>query len=277
MSSKLSRAVRGVLNPVLGLVGMRLESARKLRLRHAGLPVRDPETTLSGGLERLRARGLEVRTLIDVGAAVGSWSRAYAQVVGRPEHFLLVEAQPVHREALARFEAEVPGAHVVHAAAGPEVGETWFEASEPLGGAARAERGAAGTWIRVPLTTLDREVAARGLPGPYLVKLDTHGYEAPILAGARATLASTVALVVECYNFDISETAQRFPAFCQSMERLGFRCVDAWDLMYRPRDHALWQLDLLFVRADRPEFTAPGANQWEAPVPRAAPTAKPAP
>ena len=97
------------------------------------------------------------------------------------------------------------------------------------------------------------------------MKLDTHGFEMPILAGARAVLASTAALVIECYNFDICATAQRFPTFCRSMEDLGFRCVDAWDLMYRPRDLALWQMDLLFVRADRRSSLRPDAICYEVP------------
>jgi hypothetical protein len=36
--------------------------------------------------------------------------------------------------------------------------------------------------------------------------------------------------------------------------------------MYRPRDLAFWQLDLLFVRADRPEFTGPHAIRYEVPA-----------
>jgi FkbM family methyltransferase len=268
MSSKLSRAVRAVLNPVLGVLGMRLMSARKVRELEAAVASPTPleeQPVLLGGLRRLRERGLGARTVIDVGAATGDWTRWYAGALGRPEHLLLVEAQPVHRAALEAFGREFPGAHVVHAAAGPEVGETWFDASIPLGGAAAAERVGDGTWIRVPVTTLDHEVTSRRLPGPYLVKLDTHGYEMPILAGARGVLAETVGLVVECYNFDLSSTTQRFPEFCRSMEALGFRCVDAWDLMFRPRDRALWQLDLFFVRADRPEFTAPGATRYDPP------------
>jgi FkbM family methyltransferase len=273
--SRFSRAVRGALNPLFGLVGLHVESAREFRQRVKDDPGPALRPSLRSGLERLRARGLGVRTLIDVGAAVGKWSRLYAKVLGRPEHLVLVEANSVHREGLERFVADFPGAHVVHAAAGPEVGETWFETSIPLGGGARRERGETGRWVKVPATTLDREVAARGLPGPYLLKLDTHGFEEPILAGAREVLAATAALVVECYNFDVAETAQRFPEFCRTMEARGFRCVDAWDLMYRPRDGALWQLDLLFVRADRPEFTASGARTFEDPPAPGAASAPP--
>ena len=39
------------------------------------------------------------------------------------------------------------------------------------------------------------------LPGPYLIKLDTHGYEVPILCGATETLRNTNLLVIETYNF----------------------------------------------------------------------------
>jgi FkbM family methyltransferase len=267
--SRFSRAVRGALNPLFHLVGLHLESAREVRERLRDQPPADMLPTLRSGLERLHARGLRARTLVDVGAAVGKWSRLYARVLGRPEHLLLIEANGVHRPGLDAFVADFPGTHVVHAAAGPAAGETWFVTSTPLGGAARTRRGDTGTWEKVPVTTLDHEVATRELPGPYVLKLDTHGFEVPILAGARTVLASTVALVIECYNFDIADTAQRFPELCQTMEGLGFRCADAWDLMYRPRDRALWQLDLLFLRADRPEFTAPGATTFEDPAPAA--------
>jgi hypothetical protein len=36
-------------------------------------------------------------------------------------------------------------------------------------------------------TTIDHEFGAYGLPGPYLIKLDMHGYEAPIRYGATET------------------------------------------------------------------------------------------
>lgn len=40
----------------------------------------------------------------------------------------------------------------------------------------------------VPATTIDLEVAERGLQAPFVIKLDTHGFELPILNGARGTL-----------------------------------------------------------------------------------------
>ena len=49
-------------------------------------------------------------------------------------------------------------------------------------------------------TTIDHEIGASSLPGPYMIKLDTHGYEVPILCGATETLRNTNLLVIETYN-----------------------------------------------------------------------------
>jgi hypothetical protein len=38
------------------------------------------------------------------------------------------------------------------------------------------------------VTTVDIEVAQRALLGPYLIKLDAHGFEVPILIGAQEAL-----------------------------------------------------------------------------------------
>ena len=38
-------------------------------------------------------------------------------------------------------------------------------------------------------TTIDHEIGAYGLPDPYLIKLDTHGCEVPMLCGATETLS----------------------------------------------------------------------------------------
>ena len=92
------------------------------------------------------------------------------------------------------------------------------------------------------------------MPPPFLIKLDTHGYELPILAGAARTLQQTEVLIVEVYNFPGSAPAVSFYEFCRLMAEKGFRCIDLLDPLYRPRDEALWQMDLVFLRESRPEF-----------------------
>jgi hypothetical protein len=102
----------------------------------------------------------------------------------------------------------------------------------------------------VPVDTIDAVVARAALPGPYGVKLDTHGFELPVLLGAERTLAQTRLLVIEAYNFRLGPDAPRFHELCAWLEARGFRCCDLADPLRRPSDGAFWQVDLAFARAD---------------------------
>ena len=100
------------------------------------------------------------------------------------------------------------------------------------------------------MTSIDAEVARRSLAGPFLIKLDTHGFEREILEGAAKTLEGTAAVIVEAYNFELRPGVMRFHELCAFMESRGFRTVDLADPMRRPRDDILWQMDLVFAAAD---------------------------
>jgi FkbM family methyltransferase len=191
-----------------------------------------------------RAGGTPVGSVIDVGASNGSWSRM-ARRTWPDARFLLIEAQPVHEAAL-----RASGFDFVLAAAGDKPGQIHFDAADPWGGVASyGHTGKAD--ITVPMTTIDAEVAQRTLPPPYLVKLDTHGFEREILAGAEHTLDGASLLVIEAYNFELKPGALRFHELVAFLEQRGFRCVDLADPMHRPKDGALWQLDLVFCRIER--------------------------
>jgi FkbM family methyltransferase len=228
--------------------------------RIARTAVADGQPTFASALRRLAARGTQFCTVIDVGASDGHWSRKLAAALPGQKNFVMIEAQTLHRDGLTRFQADFANTRTVLAAAGSQQGEIYFEANDPWGGvAAERPNNQTGNWIRVPMTTIDREVEASGFPGPYLIKLDTHGYEVPILDGAKQTLAKTEVLVIECYNLKIAASARRFPEFCLHLENLGFRCIDLFDPFYRPSDGTLWQMDLIFMRGDRPEFNPVGS------------------
>jgi len=108
--------------------------------------------------------------------------------------------------------------------------------------------------VTLPMTTIDLQVQRQQLKGPFLIKLDTHGFEVPILRGAQATLLQTEVLILECYNFKVCPERLVFYEVCSFVERYGFRCIDLFDVGYRPYDNALWQTDTMFVRTERPEF-----------------------
>ena len=208
--------------------------------------------TMERALGRV-ARGPRIRTIIDVGASSGIWFRKARR------HFpgargLLIEAQAgPHRAALEALRAADPLVDFVLAAAGDREGEIHFDASDPFGGAADLHPFDQDDVV-VPMTSIDAEVGRRSLAGPFLIKLDTHGFEAEILDGASTTLTETAIVIVEAYNFELRPGVMRFHELCALMQAKGFRCIDLADPMRRPKDRVLWQMDLVFAPAARPEF-----------------------
>jgi FkbM family methyltransferase len=196
-----------------------------------------------------------VATVIDVGASDGRWSRQALRHF--PEAaYLLIEAQSgPHEGALKVLAAARKKVQYVIAAAGDHEGSTHFDASDPLGGVASAQPTGKADLV-VPMVTVDAEVRRRGLSPPYLLKLDTHGFEPPIFEGAHEVLAATALLVVEAYNFELVPGTLRFHQLCTYLETRGLRCIDVADVMRRPGDRAFWQCDLFFVPKESPEFSS---------------------
>jgi FkbM family methyltransferase len=203
-------------------------------------------------LRRARARGVEIASIIDIGASDGSWTEMCRRVY--PEaRAILLDANDVHRASLERYVASRQGVEHKIAAVGPACCDLWFERTpDPFGGRIHSER-LKPEWEPLPGTTIDHEVATRGMRGPYLVKLDTHGFEVPILEGAQETLKNAQLLVVECYPFKIGDGALMFHEFCAWMWERGFMALDITEPLWRARDGCLWQIDIVFSPRSRPE------------------------
>ena len=203
-------------------------------------------------LDRILARGVTVGTVVDIGASNGMWSESVMPYF--PDaRYLLIEAQQVHEAGLKRFAATHRNTQYVLKAAGEKAGTIYFDDAEAFSGQAVTERSRDGL-IEVPVCSIDEEIAARQLPGPYLLKFDVHGFEMPILRGAEQTLKNTSLLIMECYNFEIAPDSLLFHDMCRHLHDLGFRVADISEPLWRPHDRMLWQMDIFFVRADRPEF-----------------------
>ncbi|WP_250632754.1 FkbM family methyltransferase [Rhodoflexus caldus] len=209
--------------------------------------------SMAEGLKRSRGRNIDIASVIDVGASDGRWSEGC--MVHYPHaRYLLIEAQQAHEEGLRAFKTRYAKADYIIAAAGSQQGEIYFDNSDLWGGLAM-EEATSDNLIKVPVTSIDHEVAQRKLQPPYLIKLDTHGYEVPILEGARETLRHTNLIVMEVYNFQIAKNSLRFWEMCAYMEKLGFLPIDMADFTHRKKDNSFWQMDIFFARSDRPEFS----------------------
>jgi len=213
---------------------------------------------MMAGLQRCRRAGLDFNTIVDVGAAAGTWSMA-ASEVWTTSAFLLFEPLIERKQELEILCGRRNGFQFVNAAAGKMSAEVNFIVTDDLDGSgvASAESRGANTRI-VQVTRLDTEVQTRNLQGPYLVKLDTHGFELPILEGCSAILDQTELFIIECYGFQIADNSLLFWEMCEHMEGLGYRLFDIVDVMNRPVDGAFWQCDAFFLKKSNPIFREGG-------------------
>ena len=208
--------------------------------------------TLKAALQRTTKRNIPIHTVIDVGASNGQWTELVRPYFPTAFYYL-IEANPYYLDALRAYKRRHNNVDFVLAAAGNEIGTISFEGKTHEGGSAYHALLREGDLL-VPMTTIDHEVAVKQLAPPFLLKLDTHGFEVPIFTGADETLKGTNLIVIEVYNFQISDESLKFPEMINYLSLQGFRPVDLCDLSFRPADQAFWQMDLFFIRSDRNEF-----------------------
>jgi FkbM family methyltransferase len=215
-------------------------------------------STMESGISRCISRGLKVNTVIDVGASNGCWSELCMKHLPDAK-YLLVEAQEAHRKDLEKFTSAHKSSEVVIAAAGNRLGKIYFDNGGLFAGLA-SEEPLATNCIEVPVTTIDFEVTQRKLSPPFCIKLDTHGYEVPILEGAKETLKQTNLVIIETYNYKLTKDSLKYYEMNEYMEKLGFSSIEIVDLMRRQKDNSLWQMDTFYIPSVSKEFLS---NSYE--------------
>jgi hypothetical protein len=106
----------------------------------------------------------------------------------------------------------------------------------------------------VDTAMIDTLVEKYQLKPPFLIKLDTHGFEAPTLEGCSAIWKSVNVFAIEAYNFRINENALKFFELCAYMDERGYSTVDMSGIGSRKHDSSLWQMDLYFRPSKSKEF-----------------------
>lgn len=230
--------------PRFGLVGYEF-------LRLAGIDRSTKGTTRF--FQKLARRGFAPRTIVDIGANHGAWSRA-AHGVFKDARFILIEPQEEMRPFLEQFCRQTPRADYYLAGAGAAKGIQPLTIWDDLQGSAflRPEIQALTPYSaarNVPVMTLDGLVARGDFPVPDLIKIDVQGYELAVLRGALGCLGRTEMLIVETSLHHPLGERPPFYKVIEFMEAYGYRIFDFVDLRYRA-DGRLGQVDICFVTAN---------------------------
>lgn len=221
-------------------------------LRPLGVQIYHEGLDMESVIRRLAPRAADIGTVIDIGASTGRWS-AMAMPHLPNARFIGVDPLREREPDLQRLKARNPNFDYVLCAAGEQDSAIIKMAvSGDLDGSTVG--GSDGTVREVPLHSIDAIVDMKKCNGPFVLKFDTHGFEVPILNGASKTLQQTKYIVMEVYNYRHIEGTLLFHEMCTLLDGMGFRCFNVVDLMQRPLDRSLWQMDFFFARKDDEVF-----------------------
>jgi FkbM family methyltransferase len=227
-------------------------------VRKGSIPVSKPQESRQGvnsreltdALTRLKNSGLRPVEIIDVGAAKGDWS-AEAMMYWPESYYTLFEPIKEYEPKIRREVKQNEKAEYVWGVAGATKGSVSFSVSDDMYGSGVYGNQAANTRA-VPVFRLDQTVQTQS--GSILVKLDTHGFEMPILEGAADIWSRIDALIIEVYGFYVSPTAPLFHELSAHLFAKGFRLYDVIEVMRRPTDGAFWQADAIYLPNNHPVF-----------------------
>lgn len=226
-----------IANSILGLMSLKV------------VPQRTPTRNFKAFFRHLRARGVDFRTVIDVGVAFGT----PALYRGFPAaKFYLVEPVPGCKPTLDELTKKL-NAEAFNVAAGAKDGVLDFFVHSDVSGSSGYRQWEGdfldGQRIRVPVRRLDSLVRTP-IARPCLLKIDTQGAELDVLAGASGILGEIDVLIVETSFHQFRKGAPEFNAIVIRLAELGFECHEVLEGHYRAVDNALAQVDLVFVRPD---------------------------
>ena len=242
--------MKHLIRRVLWKLGVDIQRVNKATPTELGVQ----RNSLQGLLGQVKRMGCTPGTVIDVGAAFGTFTKECHKIF--PDvHYVLVEPIEEYLPVLSKVVNAIPHAKNVTAVVAGEDGRTFLNVHHDLVGSSLYREVEEGTDIdgvlrEVRAITLDRLVGEGSAPPPFLVKIDVQGAELDVLGGGEKTLAGTEYVLLEVSLFHFFRQG---PAFCDVvayMKSKGFVPYDIYGLQYRPLDGALSQIDIAFVKED---------------------------
>ena len=226
----------------------------KLGLRINKIAHEQPSlNSMEAGLKRISQK-INIKTIIDVGAAAGTWTEKCLPI-WKDVNYILFEPLVERVEEIIDLKLKNKEIKITHikAAAGKKKSKTSFSVSEDLDGSGFY---GSGNLREIDLFSVDDVIKEENETGPFLLKLDTHGFEVPIFEGAKKILKNTNLIIVEVYGFYVAPNSLLFWEICNYLDKLGFRLFDVVDIMRRPKDDAFWQCDAFFIKKDSELFNS---------------------
>lgn len=210
-------------------------------------------STLQGVLEQARNVGLSPATVIDVGAAHGTFALQCYSVFSDAK-YILVEPLEEYKSFMDEVVGSIPNTEYILAAAHAESGRITINVHPDLVGSSlyleKEDSNVNGVPRTVQAVSLDSLMEEGRIKPPFLLKIDVQGAELDVLKGAEEVLRNTEYALLEVSFFKFFEDGPQFYDIVVFMNSKGFVAYDIVGLQYRPLDDALSQADVIFVKKE---------------------------
>lgn len=240
---------------------MNLKASVKTRIRRVTRGLGYDLVPLGAGITRVQREVLEQTPVaVDVGANVGQYAERLRDI-GFEGRIISFEPGSEAFETLAskaarhgeKWDARKVAlgdrtGQAVLKLSGNSVSSSLLEVAEEHLRAAPASEVVAQE--EVPLSTLDEQL--RDVPeAPFWIKIDTQGFELPVLRGATETLARTVGVQVEISFTHLYDGQTDWLDLCRYLQDAGF-VVRYLEPGYEDKQSGyMLQADVVFVRQTR--------------------------
>lgn len=205
---------------------------------------------------RIGSRGLEPKTIIDVGASDGCWSRECMGVFPHAR-YALFDALPENSAALQTLTDNNSNMMYWNGALGAQSGHLLINSHGDQTSFFHSADWP-GTPLEVEVRPLDSFIESMSFKGPILIKADVQGYELEVLRGATRCLEMTEVLLLEVSFRQIYEASPLAHEVVSELGARGYRIYDICSYAQRSSDEELLQADIVFVHRESPLFQDEG-------------------
>lgn len=201
--------------------------------------------------------GMSIKTVYDIGAWQGGWSRQVKNQALPNSEFILFEANPAYDAELAqsgfkyfRTVLSNPGREYVEFFNGTNTGDSYYKETTTIYDNQSS--------IKLDCTTLDKLIAEHNLPIPNFIKIDTQGSELDVLSGA-SFLDQVDLVYTECPIICYNKGAPTIQEYLDFFKMRNFIPVDIFEI--HRGEETLMQIDIMFMKKDAKEqFLAPNIH-----------------
>lgn len=196
-------------------------------------------------LTEIQQRGLEIKTVYDIGAWTGGWSRDIKSSVLQSAEFILFEGSPERAAQLANTGFTYFGSVL----SSPDKSHVDYYSTTGTGDSyyrENTENYDNVEPVKLPCTTIDNIVRLYSLPTPNFIKIDTQGSELDVLSGANSIINDVDIIYTECPIVPYNIGSPNIQEYLDFFKQRDFIPIDL--LETHTFENTLVQVDLMFMR-----------------------------